>query len=291
MLNLRWQAAGLGEWTSSSTKSFTRKNIELHNLSVFFPLTSVNSASGSISKKLTKHTPNFRFCILSAELQLSSWNIDLFLSLQSPNCDSKFISSHSLTASFHPHLVLHPVQAGAHKALPLLVIQLFSVLSHAASPHQVSRFVGERNHGKKEKKVGESQTEEDWERKIEGMGGVHLSAVVIKVCALKRGQSIQLTAFASHQGSWRRLKMSSLNQTASLSCWETTSNRQLQSGVCNNCSGGPKGLESLNSSPIWRECVSWWWICEAKEAHKTHSVAVMHYLKHTTVMRLFSFDE
>lgn len=50
-----------------------------------------------------------------------------------------------------------------------------------------------------------------------------LSAVVIKACALKRGQSIQPSASTSHQASWRRLKMSCLVQAASLGRWERES--------------------------------------------------------------------
>lgn len=112
---------------------------------------------------------------------------------------------------------------------------------------------------KKKRKSWERRLRGDYENKTGGEKsgeGVHLSAVVIKACALKRGQSIQLSASTSHQASWRRLKMSRRVQAASSALLrerERASNRRLRSGVGNNCSRGHK------SRPSWKsELQSTW---------------------------------
>lgn len=110
------------------------------------------------------------------------------------------------------------------KSLLVIWLFLFSTLQ-PVSPYPPSPFVGERNHGEKRRQKRGRLKRTRLREKLRGGGWEfgYLSAVVIKACALKRGQSIQPSASTSHQASWRWLKMSCLVQAVSLGRWERES--------------------------------------------------------------------
>lgn len=149
------------------------------------------------------------FCKLSALYQLS------FLKYWSNSLTSKrtWFQIHlpkKKNAALHKQH--HPVQRFFWKPKSSLVILLFCVVE--------KKEITTHKKGDGE----ERKRERDWEKRREvdsmggggvkevvveeGLEGSHFSAVVIKACELKRGQSIQLSASTSHQASWRRLKMS-----------------------------------------------------------------------------------
>lgn len=116
----------------------------------------------------------------------------------------------------------------ACSTFPCRTVQSQTFISHSATscsllrslPSSTLSVQAEQHHGVKRRWLRGERGRAPEQDGQKGNGG-HLSAVVIKACVLKRGQSIQLSASASHQTSWRRLKMSCRVQAASSGCWES----------------------------------------------------------------------
>lgn len=117
--------------------------------------------------------------------------------------------------NLHPHPDLLFSEIRNKQSLAFLSPFFNSVLSFFSTTLSLCRWKKSWEKGARRRHRGGSLTKERTERKKWRSRRWHLSAVAIKACALKRGQSIQLSASTSHQASWRQLKMSGRAQTGS----------------------------------------------------------------------------